>query len=75
MGSRCLTDGEWVWPEGLEHYIEVHSVLLPEDFARMVETMGYSAPHEGQTTSYDTQGEPDYDFWVDWGQSAMTPVR
>ena len=24
-GSRCITDGTWVWPEGLVHYVEVHT--------------------------------------------------
>jgi hypothetical protein len=32
MGSSELTDGEWVWPEGLVHYVDRHEVLLPEDF-------------------------------------------
>ena len=36
MGSQDLTDGEWVWPEGLAHYVECHAVRLPE---RFVETM------------------------------------
>jgi hypothetical protein len=75
MGNRCLTDGEWVWPEGLPHYIEAHSVLLPEDFARRAEAMGNLSLHEGQAPDYGTQGEPDYDFWIAWGRSAMTPDR
>ena len=29
LGSRCLTDGEWVWPEGLAPYVESHEVRLP----------------------------------------------
>src|SRR5271169_3678496 len=32
MGSWDLTDGTWVWPEGLAHYVEVHGVILPEEF-------------------------------------------
>jgi hypothetical protein len=32
MGSTDLTDGAWVWPEGLWHYVEVHSVRLPHKF-------------------------------------------
>lgn len=31
-GYRCFTDGEWVWPEGLVHYIEEHNVRPPQDF-------------------------------------------
>jgi hypothetical protein len=32
-GSRDLTDGAFVWPEGLAHYVEVHGVRLPPWFA------------------------------------------
>lgn len=35
MGSRELTDGKWVWPEDLSHYIEDHNVRLPEQFVRL----------------------------------------
>src|SRR5262245_37575696 len=29
MGSLCLTDGLWVWPEGLAHYVAHHEICLP----------------------------------------------
>ena len=32
-GSREFTDGKWVWPEGLAHYVRRHSVALPSEFA------------------------------------------
>ncbi len=32
MGTRDLTDGTYVWPEGLAHYVERHAVRLPEAF-------------------------------------------
>jgi len=32
MGSRTLTDGEYIWPEGYAHYLEQHDVKPPEDF-------------------------------------------
>jgi hypothetical protein len=34
MGCYDVTDGTYVWPEGLIHYIEEHSVWLPEEFIR-----------------------------------------
>lgn len=34
MGAAELTDGVWLWPEGLVHYVEVHQVGLPEAFVR-----------------------------------------
>lgn len=35
-GSSCLTDGEWVWPEGLAHYIDDHNVKPPQVFVDYV---------------------------------------
>lgn len=32
MGCCTLTDGKYVWPEGLAHYISEHAVRPPEDF-------------------------------------------
>lgn len=29
MGCVALTDGEFVWPEGLRHYVQLHSVVPP----------------------------------------------
>lgn len=34
MGSAEFTDGEFVWPEGFKHYIEVHKVKPPEGFIK-----------------------------------------
>jgi hypothetical protein len=30
MGSFDLTDGLWLWPEGLAHYVEAHGLPLLE---------------------------------------------
>ena len=32
MGTRDLTDGVWMWPEGFAHYVESHDIKLPEKF-------------------------------------------
>ena len=32
MGHRDYTDGVFAWPEGLPHYVEKHSVRLPDHF-------------------------------------------
>lgn len=36
MGTSDLTDGTYVWPEGLSHYVRVHHVRLPKKFTRHV---------------------------------------
>jgi hypothetical protein len=32
LGTKELSDGTWVWPEGLAHYVREHRILLPEVF-------------------------------------------
>lgn len=34
MGCTTLTDGKYVWPEGLAHYVTAHAVRPPEEFVR-----------------------------------------
>jgi len=41
MGSTDLTDGTWVWPEGLDHYVSRHGIRLPEEFADHANASGY----------------------------------
>jgi len=36
MGSRDLSDGAYLWPEGLSHYVRAHGVVLPREFIRHV---------------------------------------
>jgi len=31
-GNREFTDGTYLWPEGLAHYVKVHGVRLPKEF-------------------------------------------
>lgn len=38
-GSMELSDGTYVWPEGLAHYLVEHSVRLPEPFVSHALTM------------------------------------
>ena len=35
-GSHCLSDETYVWPEGLAHYVEVHSLRPPAEFLQHV---------------------------------------
>jgi hypothetical protein len=38
-GSVELSDGVYVWPEGLGHYVEEHDVRLPDEFVDHVRGM------------------------------------
>jgi hypothetical protein len=44
MGSYDFTDGVWVWPEGLSHYVEIHCVRLPAEFIDHLERRGFAYP-------------------------------
>ena len=61
MGSRDLTDGVWVWPEGLSHYLRRHSVRLPEEFVAhaMLE----------KSSAYTSADPPvDLQLWSTWSR-------
>ena len=70
MGSRCLTDGEWVWPEGLAHYVEAHEVRLPEEFVDAARLRGWRVS-DGPLPTADAQGDPDDEFWLEWSKKRL----
>jgi len=62
-GSRELTDGEWVWPEGLPHYVEAHQVCLPDEVVVAMEARSWQVPANPTAGGYSTVDES---FWVGW---------
>src|SRR5262245_56839572 len=44
MGSCDLTDGYWMWPQGLSHYVRRHHVRLPEEFIASMLRANWCAP-------------------------------
>jgi hypothetical protein len=64
MGSSELTDGEWVWPEGLAHYVEAHAVGLPEEFVAAIRSRRWQVPTEPGLLDPDLVDES---FWLSWG--------
>ena len=44
LGNWDLTDGQWVWPEGLAHYVEKHWVCLPDEFADTMRSNSWQVP-------------------------------
>lgn len=39
-----LTDGQWVWPEILAHYVEKYRVKLPREFTDLMSARGWRVP-------------------------------
>ena len=50
-GTGELTDGTYVWPEGLAHYVTEHNVRLPEGFVSHARSTG---PHWPEDVIDDT---------------------
>lgn len=67
MGTKDLTDGRYVWPEGLAHYVERHDVRLPEAFVAHVQERG------GELASFKmpkaTFGLYDRAPWLAWAKA------
>jgi hypothetical protein len=74
MGFRDLFDGVWIWPEGLAHYVERHSVRLPEEFVDHMRSRSWVVPDarvlwevELEILDDDEETE-DHAFWIAWGK-------
>jgi hypothetical protein len=68
MGSRDLTDGAWVWPEGLSHYVREHAIVLPEEF--IAHALANTTPRLSVVPGGDFNSQPrermDDLFWHHW---------
>lgn len=54
-GAIDFTDGVYIWPEGLAHYVEEHAVRLPQEFVAHVIR---------ETSKYDAMNQEDA-WWLD----------
>ncbi len=61
MGSTDLTDGVWLWPAGLSHYLRCHSVGLPEDFI-------IHALAKPTFTQPARDAVADFGLWIEWSR-------
>jgi hypothetical protein len=66
-GSAERTDGEWVWPTGLSHYVKVHNVALPREFIDHIER---TTPPSGAGTG-DPHIRADENDWLCWSDERM----
>jgi hypothetical protein len=66
MGYRCLTDGAWVWPEGLAHYVERHHLPLPEEFIEVARARSGEVPEVALVESSNEREEPERTFFNSW---------
>lgn len=69
MGHADLSDGIWVWPEGLVHYIARHGVVLPNVFVEHARSRDFVCPTTPRVQrAYAT--EP----WITWARQHARPA-
>ena len=63
MGSGELTDGYWLWPEGLAVYVERFDVILPAEFLAYMSDNDYVP---GKFILDPDDVVPVWGFWIGW---------
>ena len=76
MGSKDLSDGTWVWPEGLSHYVREHHTLLPEEFIQ--DALSKTTPVIAGWTEVNgivsqNKDRADEGYWLQWCSSRRAP--
>ena len=75
MGCRDLSDGQWVWPEGLSHYVRVHGIRLPEEFVQFMADADWRCaelprlPGLVPLPDGGSRMPVTHEFWIRWSQS------
>ncbi len=59
-GTLDLTDGVYVWPEGLSHYLSDHGVRLPEAIVTHVRANKYAFDDEDVDEEWWKAARPDW---------------
>ena len=68
MGYRELSDGAWIWPEGLVHYVERHYLPLPQEFLESAERHSWQPPTIDGAVELSVERE----FWESWFKRVTT---
>jgi hypothetical protein len=67
-GSAERSDGAWVWPTGLSHYVAVHGVVLPNEFRAHIDSS--NSPDRAGLVGMSNISV-DETSWVRWSQERM----
>lgn len=68
-GSTELTDGIWLWPEGLRHYVVEHHVRLPAEFVNHMQSNDFLVPSIAVDERFQLMlAHRSTTFWSDWCQ-------
>lgn len=67
MGSHNLTDGIWVWPEGLWIYFRYFYIKLPDRFIDTIKSLNFMIPNDISPDIDDVDW--DFELWLNWSES------
>lgn len=67
MGSMDLTDGIWLWPEGLYIYVEKFNIRLPDEFYDHMKENNFNIVNR----EVDKNADVSDIFWIKWGELQM----
>lgn len=67
MGSREMTDGTYIWPEGLKVYVEDYDVRLPAAFLEHMKALDFKVPPVDRFL----KAEVDDSFWREWCEEQL----
>ncbi len=74
MGSQEWSDGHWVWPAGLSHYVREHEVMLPEEFIRDAQAKHPFWDGAGKRPELMSGRGADATLWETWCASHRSPA-
>ena len=70
MGHCTLTDGRWAWPEGLCHYVQEHTVMLPDEFVIWANANEYKVPDILDMEKVKDSPKS-FEYWIEWSRVRM----
>lgn len=76
LGTYCLTDGIWIWPEKLDHYIEKHNIILPDEFIQFAKNNNWKILKAvSKEFGHGLLAPYADDFWKEWCKSNRNPEQ
>lgn len=63
--SLCYhSDGEWLWPDSLAHYVRSHNIALPDRFVHAIRERSYIPPQEAELPNVAIRDLPWPESWA-----------
>ena len=69
MGSMDYSDGVWIWPHGLPHYVECHGIVLPDEFVNHARSQNWVCPSVRMGSQAPGRLHVDKTFWIEWSKT------